>query len=89
MYGGSLPSVAALLICMTACPEGEHADFFFCASTIRICRSGGRGMVFSSDLYNRWCCFWHACQRVGRASALNLLFFALPPFEFYGAGGGR
>ena len=55
VYGGYLPSAAALLISMTVGREGDRAVFFFFfwASTIRIPRCGGRGMVFSSDLYNR------------------------------------
>ena len=38
-------------------------------------------------LYSQRWRFWYACQRIERASAWNILFFALSPFNFHGLDG--
>ena len=62
VFGGSLPSVATLLVCMPTDREGEHATF-----NSHGLDDGGGGEVPAAPYCQSWCFFMHTNGSGGRA----------------------
>ena len=91
--GGSLPSVAALLVCMSVDRRASAREIYlflhFRRSVLTDWMIGGKGIPASH--YSQRQHVWFACQRIGRESASEVLFcsFSHSIFPERGAGCGE